>query len=45
MMKWKNSPEKKFQEEMTAKELMKTDVNNISDQEFNISSHKSSHWA
>ena len=34
MMKWKNYPQKKFQEEMTAKELIKTNVNNITDQEF-----------
>ena len=33
-MKQKNSPQKKFQEEMTAKELIKTNVNNITDQEF-----------
>ena len=36
MTKCKNSPQKKFQEEMTAKELIKTDINNISDQEFRI---------
>ena len=36
MTKWKNSPQKKFQEEMTARELFKTDINNISDQEFRI---------
>ena len=36
MMKWKNSPQKKFQGEMTAKELLKTAINNISDQEFRI---------
>ena len=36
MVKWKNSPQKKFQEEMTARELLKTDINNISDQEFRI---------
>ena len=36
MMKWKNSPQKKFQGEMTAKELLKTDIANISDQEFRI---------
>ena len=45
VMKQNNSPQKKFQEEMTAKELLKSDINNISEQEFNISSHKSSHWA
>ena len=36
MMKWKNSPQKKFQEEMTAKELTKTDTNNITEEEFII---------
>ena len=36
MMTWKNCPQKKFQEEMTAKELLKTDTNNITDQEFRI---------
>ena len=36
MMKQKNSPQKKFQEEMTARELLKTDINNISEQEFRI---------
>ena len=35
MMKQKNS-QKKFQEEMTARELLKTYINNISDQEFRI---------
>ena len=34
--KGKNSPQKKFQEETTARELTKTDINNISDQEFRI---------
>ncbi|KAF0879838.1 LORF1 protein, partial [Crocuta crocuta] len=34
MMKWKNSPPKKFQEEMTAKELLKTDISKITEQEF-----------
>ena len=33
-MKQKNSPQKKFQEEMTAKELIKSYINNISEQEF-----------
>ncbi|KAF0886003.1 LORF1 protein, partial [Crocuta crocuta] len=32
--KWKNCPLKKFQEEMTAKELLKTDISNITEQEF-----------
>ena len=36
MMKWKNSPQKKYQEEMTAKELIKTDINDITEQEFRI---------
>ena len=44
MMKWKNSPQN-FQEEMTAKELLKTDINSISDQEFIKNSHKINHWA
>ena len=35
-MKQKNSPQKKLQEEMTAKELIKTDINNITEQEFRI---------
>ena len=35
-MKWKNSPQKKFQEEVTAKELIKTDISNITEQEFRI---------
>ena len=34
MTKQKNSPQKKFQEEMTARGLYKTNINNISDQEF-----------
>ena len=36
MMKWKNSPQKKLQEEITAKKLIKTDINNITEQEFSI---------
>ena len=36
MTKQKNSPQKKFQEEMTARELLKTDRNSISEQEFRI---------
>ena len=35
-MKQKNSPQKKFQEEMTARELFKIDTNNISEEEFKI---------
>ncbi|KAF0887376.1 LORF1 protein, partial [Crocuta crocuta] len=34
MMKRKNSPPKKFQEKMTAKELLKTDISNSTEQEF-----------
>ncbi|KAF0884054.1 LORF1 protein, partial [Crocuta crocuta] len=34
MMKWKNSPTKKFPEELTAKELLKTYISNITEQEF-----------
>ncbi|KAF0880766.1 LORF1 protein, partial [Crocuta crocuta] len=34
MMKWKNSPPKKLQEEMTARELLKTDISNITEQKF-----------
>ena len=33
MMKWKSSPQKKFQEEMIAKELIKTYINNITEQD------------
>ena len=36
MTKRKNSPQKKFQEEMTAKELVKTNINNITKQEFRV---------
>ena len=36
MMKGKNSSQQKFQEEMTARKLLKTDRNNISDQECRI---------
>lgn len=35
-MNQKNPPQKKFQEEMTARELLKTDINNISEQKFRI---------
>ena len=35
-MKWKNSPQKKFQKEMTARELLKTDISNITEHEFGI---------
>ena len=33
MMKWKNA-RKKFQEEVTPRELPQTDINNITEQEF-----------
>ena len=36
MTKQSNSPQKKVQEEMTARELFKTDINNVSEQEFRI---------
>ena len=36
MTKQKNSPQKKFQEEVTAKELIKTDISNTTEQEFRI---------
>ena len=36
IMKQKNSPQKKFQEEMATKELIKTDINSITEQEFKI---------
>ncbi|KAF0878141.1 LORF1 protein, partial [Crocuta crocuta] len=36
MTKQKNSPPNKFQEEMTAKELLKTDISNITEQEFRM---------
>ncbi|KAF0872186.1 LORF1 protein, partial [Crocuta crocuta] len=34
MTKRKNSPPNKFQEELTAKELLKTDITNITEQQF-----------
>ncbi|KAF0879971.1 LORF1 protein, partial [Crocuta crocuta] len=34
MTKQKNIPPKKFQEKLTAKELLKTDISNITEQEF-----------
>ncbi|KAF0876728.1 LORF1 protein, partial [Crocuta crocuta] len=34
MMKQKSSPPKKFQEELTAKELRKTDISSITEQDF-----------
>ena len=40
-MKWKNSPQKKFQKEMRDKELIKTHVNNITEGEFRIIDRKS----
>ena len=36
MTKWKNSPQKKLQEVVTANELIKTDLSNITEQEFRI---------
>ena len=36
MMKQKNSPQKKLQKEVTAKELIKTDISNITEQEFRL---------
>ena len=36
MMKQKNSPQKKFQEEVIARELLKTYINNTLDQDFRI---------
>ena len=36
MMKWKNSPQKKLQEVVTAKDLIKNDSSNITEQEFRI---------
>ena len=34
MKRWRNSPQKKDQEEITARDLLKTDITNISEQEF-----------
>ena len=36
MMKWKNSPQKNLQEITTANELIKNDLNNITESEFSI---------
>ena len=36
MMKWKNSPQKNIQEITTANELIKNDLNNITEGEFRI---------
>ena len=36
MTKWKNSPQKKFQEVVTANKLIKTDLSNVTEQEFRI---------
>ena len=33
-MKWKNSPQKKFQEVATANDLIQTNLSNITEQEF-----------
>ena len=35
-MKQKNAPQKKFQEALTIEELIKTDLSNITEQEFRI---------
>jgi len=34
MTRWRNSPQKKDQEEITARDLLKTDISNMSEQEF-----------
>ena len=44
MMKWKNSPRKKIQEEMAAREFLKTDVNNLSEQEFRVTVKRLIAW-
>ena len=36
MTKWKNSPQKKLQEVVTANELIKNDLSNITEHEFKI---------
>ena len=36
MTKWKNSPQKNLQEITTANELIKNDLNNITESEFRI---------
>ena len=36
MMKWKNSPQKKLQDLATANELIKNNLNNITESEFRI---------
>ena len=36
MMKWKNSPQKKFQKVVRANELIKTNLSNIIEKEFRI---------
>ena len=36
MTKWKNSPQKKLQEVATANKLIKTDLSNITEQEFRL---------
>ena len=36
MTRQKNSPQKKFQEEMTNRELLKTDISNVTEKEFRI---------
>ena len=34
MTRWRNSPQRKDQEEITARDLLKTKISNISEQEF-----------
>ena len=36
MTKQKNSPQEKFREKITSRELLKTDIHNTSEQEFRI---------
>ena len=36
MMKWKNSPQKKLQEVVTANKLIKNDLSNVTENEFKI---------
>ena len=37
MARWRNSPQKKEQEKMMARDLINTDISKMSEQEFNIS--------
>ena len=36
MTRWRNYPQKKDQEEIAARDLLKTDIRNISEQDFRI---------